>query len=61
MAAFLQTLKETFADPGEIIRLRWIDLSNDVVTINTPVKRHNPRKIRISNTLIAMLTKLPRT
>jgi predicted RNA-binding Zn-ribbon protein involved in translation (DUF1610 family) len=26
MATFLQTLKETFADPGEALGLRWIDI-----------------------------------
>lgn len=36
MAAYLQTLKETFADPGEALRLRWIDVTGTVVTINKP-------------------------
>ena len=33
MAAYLQTLKETFADPGEALRLPWIDLSTKNLTI----------------------------
>jgi len=63
MAAFLQTLKETFADPGEALRLRWIDFStkDNVITINKPVKRHRPRQLKISNRLVAMLNGLPKT
>jgi integrase len=61
VATYLQTLKETFADPGEALRLRWIDLSENAITINNPVKRHNPRQLRVSNKLIAMLNALPKT
>jgi integrase len=63
MAAFLQTLKETFADPGEAIRLRWIDVnpSNNTITINQPVKGHNARQLQVSTRLIAMLMALPKT
>ena len=63
MAAFLQTLKETFADPGEVLKLRWIDInaSNNTITINHPVKGHNPRQLQVSNRLIAMLNALPKT
>ena len=49
MAAYLQTLKETMADPSEALRLRWIDISDNVITINNPVKGHYPRTIQISN------------
>ena len=49
MAAFLQALKETFADPGELLRLRWIDISDTIVTINYPVKRHSPRQLKVSS------------
>ena len=59
MATFLQTLKETFADPGEILRLKWIDLSGNVITINNPVKGHNSGQAVISNRLVAMLNNLP--
>jgi len=63
MAAYLQTLKETFADPGEGLRLRWIDFSDkdSVITINKPVKRHSPRQLKISSKLVAMLNGLPKT
>ena len=61
MAAYLQTLKETFADPGETLKLRWIDInaSNNTITINRPVKGHNSRQLKVSNKLIAMLNALP--
>ena len=54
-------MKETFADPGEVLRLRWIDVSGNVITINHPVKWHNPRQLKVSNKLIAMLNALPKT
>lgn len=61
MAAFLQLLKETWLDPGEALSLRWIDVSGNTVTINRPVKGHNPRQLQISNKLLAMLNELPKT
>jgi len=63
MAAFLQTLKETFADPGEALKLRWMDVnaSNNTITINHPVKGHSPRQLQVSSKLIAMLNALPKT
>lgn len=61
MAAFLQTLKETYVDPEEALRLRWIDIQKNVVTINHPVKGHLPGQIEVSNKLLAMLNSLPKT
>jgi integrase len=61
MAAYLQLLKEVWPDPGEALGLRWIDISGNTVTINRPVKGHNPRQLPISNKLIAMLNELPKT
>ncbi len=62
MAAYLQTLKETFADPGEALRLRWIDVdfSRNTITINRPVKGHTPRQLKVSTRLLAMLNALPK-
>jgi integrase len=60
MATFLQCLKETFADPGEILRLEWIDLKEKVLSINHPVKGHLPGKYELSPRLAAMLNALPR-
>jgi integrase/predicted RNA-binding Zn-ribbon protein involved in translation (DUF1610 family) len=59
MAAYLQTLKETFADPSEALRIRRIDVSGNIITINFPVKGHYPGPIQVSNKLIGMLNALP--
>jgi len=61
MVAYLQTLKETLADPSEALRLRWIDISGNIITINNTVKGHRPRQLKVSNKLIAMLNALPRS
>jgi integrase len=60
MAAFLQSLKETYADPGEVLRLRWIDISGNIITINNPVKGHLPGQLEVTNKLLAMLDCLPK-
>jgi len=62
MATYLQTLKETFADPGEILRMEWKDINfkNRVISINHPVKRHRPRQLEVSSKLLAMLNALPK-
>jgi integrase len=60
MSAYLQCLKETFADPGEILRLEWRDIKDNVITINQPVKGHLPGQIEVSSKLIAMLNLLPK-
>ena len=61
LAAFLQCLKETFADPGEILRLEWQNVKDNVITIQHPVKGHLPGKMEVSSTLLAMINALPRT
>jgi integrase len=60
-AAFLQTLKETAARPGEIWRLQWthVDFERGAVSI-VPEKNSNPRQRKISTKLIAKLSSLPR-
>lgn len=62
MAAMLQLLKETGMRIGEAKRLRWIDvdLENNTITVNEPEKRSNPRMIKVSKKLVAMLNCLPR-
>lgn len=62
MATFLQGLKETGADPGELLAVRWIDVNtkNKTIAINHPVKGHNPRILPISDKLIDMLQRLPK-
>ena len=61
MAAFLQCLKETFTDPGEALRIRWIDITDNIITINFPVKGHLPRQLEVSTQLLSMLSSLPKT
>ena len=60
MATYLQTLKETFADPSEALRIEWKEVSGNIVTINHPVKGHLPRQLEVSDKLIAMLNALPK-
>jgi integrase len=60
MIAFLQTLEETYADPGEILPIEWTDLNGNILTINHPVKRHYPGQCEISQILVAMLNNLPK-
>ena len=61
MTAYLKCLKDTLADPGEALKIRWCDVSGDIVTINFPVKGHRPRQIQVTPQLIAMLNSLPKT
>ncbi len=60
MATFLLCLKETFADPSEILDAEWIDLKDNVFSINHPVKFHYPGKYELSMRLTCMLNALPR-
>ncbi len=61
MATFLQLLKETGMRSGEAWQLTWDDLDNETKTLRTaPEKNSNPRIMRISPKLIAMLEALPR-
>jgi integrase len=61
MAAFLQCLKETFADPSEALAIEWKDIKDNVISINHPVKGHLSGKIEVSEKLISMLSRLPKT
>ena len=58
----LQLLKETAMRIGEAGKLRWIDVNfeNNTVTVNDPEKGGNPRMIKISSKLAAMLNALPK-
>ena len=62
MAAYLQTLKETSADPTEALRIEWIDKDdkNRIISIRHPVKGHDARQRKVSGNLIAMLNALPK-
>ena len=59
LATFMGCLKETFADPSEILKCEWIDLKDNVLSINHPVKHHLPGKYELTPRLVAMLNALP--
>jgi len=60
-ATFCQLLKETGARPKEAFSLKWSDFQFDPNKVNiTPAKNGNPRTLKISQKLEAMLKKLPR-
>jgi integrase len=62
LATFLQLLKETAMRRGEAKRLEWtnIDFERNIITLNAPEKRSNPRMWKVSQKLTAMLNALPR-
>ena len=62
-AVVLQLIKETGMRIGEVWRLKWTDLDfeGDTVRVNEPEKNGNPRILKVSNKLAAMLNALPRT
>jgi integrase/transposase-like protein len=59
MSVFLETLKETFTDPGEALQIERNDIVGNFVTIRHPVKNHRPRTLEVHPKLIAMLKTLP--
>jgi integrase len=61
MCAFLRILKETACRPIEAWVLKWIDidLANRCVTI-TPAKYSHPRKLKISEQTLNLLSSLPK-
>jgi len=60
---YIQTVKETFARAGEIAALKWrdTDLERRIITINDAEKNSNPRQIEISDKLVTMLKRIPKT
>jgi len=60
-ATFLQLLKETGMRCGEAAMLQWTDFDFQNKTVNiTPEKGSEPRQLRMSTQLIAMLNSLPK-
>jgi len=58
---FLQGLKDTGADPGELAKLKWTDINIESKTVNiTPVKGHKPRILRVSDQFLMRTGTLPR-
>jgi len=62
LATTLQLVKETGMRIGEACKLKWIDvdLEHNTVTVNDPEKGSNPRMLKISSKLAAMLNVLPK-
>jgi integrase/predicted RNA-binding Zn-ribbon protein involved in translation (DUF1610 family) len=60
LGTFLQGLKETGADPGELASIVPSDISKEAraITINRPVKRHRPRILTVSAELIRRMEAL---
>jgi len=60
LSIFLQGLKETGADPGELAAITSIDVNKETktITINHPVKGHRPRILIVSQELINRLEPL---
>lgn len=61
--AFLQGLKDTGVDPGELARARWVDVDKETRTlkINFPVKGHNARILRISDEFLNRIMSFQKT
>lgn len=62
LGAFLQGLKDTGADPGELAAMEWIDVNpqTKTVAINHPVKGHNPRILKVSDEFLARTNRIPK-
>jgi len=58
MTAYLQCLKETYCDPGEILALEWREIKGNIMSIAHPCKRHRSGQYEVSNQLIQMLNRL---
>ncbi len=62
LMVFLQLLKETGMRCGEALRLKWTDIDFVAGMVRVqPEKGGDPRAIKISSKLIAMLNTLPKT
>jgi integrase len=62
LGTFLQGLKDTGADPGELAKLRWMDINSETRAIQVrPVKGHNPRILKVSQQFLDRLQRLAKT
>ena len=63
LGTFLQGLKETGADPGELAAITSKDINNEArtITLNHPVKGHRPRIMIVSQELIRRLESMPKS
>jgi integrase len=61
LGTFLQGLKDTGADPGELAQLKWIDINFEARRINIkPVKGHKPRYGEVTPDFIRRVKTLSR-
>jgi integrase len=62
LGAYLQGLKDTGTDPGELGNLEWNDINsqNRTVNINRPVKGHSPRVLKVSRAFLDRVNSLPK-
>jgi integrase len=61
LGSFLLMLKETGARTGELMRSQWIDLDPDTGILNIrPEKNGRARQVKLSNSLQAMVSRLPK-
>jgi len=61
LGTFLQGLKDTGADPGELAKLKWTDVNFGARTVTiTPVKGHEPRVLKVSDEFLRRVGALPR-
>jgi len=62
IGTFLQGLKDTGADPGELAACTWTDINIESRTVQLrPVKGHKPRVLTASQQFIDRLQRLPKT
>jgi len=62
LGTFLQGLKDTGADPGELAKLQWKDVNTETRAIQIrPVKGHTPRILKTSQQFIDRLQRFPKT
>jgi len=61
-SVFVQTVKETGARPGEVKRLKWMDINKEsgIIIIRNPEKGGRPRVLDVSSNLIDRIQQLPR-
>jgi integrase len=61
VGTFLQGLKDTGADPGELAALQWTNINKESRQIQIrPVKNHYPRVLTVSQQFLDRLERLPK-
>jgi integrase len=62
MGTVLQLIKETGMRIGEVLQLKWRNLDPDknLITLNNPEKRGNPRVFKVPSELISRIMGLPK-